>query len=392
MEKKPSRTPCECLDFVEAAHRNRVYPLMYCHMEILGHLDIERLENALRQANQYVPELFYSFDFEHSEFVNLGHTVDDILLFNESLFPWNLSVKPQLQININRQEAHDDVTVGMSHILTDGEGFLQFLYLLSFLYNSLCTDLLCRNFRELAPLLDGKSVQKCPQQVWHINRNYVCPIREFNNGTDYFCLVSRIEKEDFRNLRMKVKKNHAAMNDAFMAAYARVIARLNGIDMVVLPCPADLRRLSCLTHSLTVANLTGIYREVPIKIRPHDTFSDTLLQIHAEVQHQKSQNRCYQGITALNEVFHKMPHKLLEQIIKANYRIFPVSYTNIGQIDYQKISFVGCAISQCFITGAYRLPPDFQLSISTFQDVCTLNCTLIGQEVMIRKASIYWSR
>ena len=30
------------------------------------------------------------------------------------------------------------------------------------------------------------------------------------------------------------------------------------------------------------------------------------------------------------------------------------------------------------MTGTYRLPPDFQLSISSFRNVCTLNCTLIG--------------
>ena len=29
----------------------------------------------------------------------------------------------------------NEITIGMSHILTDGEGFLQYLYLLASLYN-----------------------------------------------------------------------------------------------------------------------------------------------------------------------------------------------------------------------------------------------------------------
>ncbi|MDO4313295.1 MAG: hypothetical protein Q4C52_09430, partial [Eubacteriales bacterium] len=37
-----------------------------------------------------------------------------------------------------------------------------------------------------------------------------------------------------------------------------------------------------------------------------------------------------------------------------------------------------CNIESCYLTGAYRKAPDFQLSVSTFNGICTLNCTLIG--------------
>lgn len=70
---------------------------------------------------------------------------------------------------------------------------------------------------------------------------------------------------------------------------------------------------------------------------------------------------------------------LLKEAIKRNYRMFPVSYTNMGRINHQKLIFEGCQIENCYMTGTYRLPPDFQLSISTFHNICTLNCTLIGQ-------------
>lgn len=44
-------TKCECMDFVEAAHRNKVYPLMYCHIETMGNLDIARLKNAIELSS-----------------------------------------------------------------------------------------------------------------------------------------------------------------------------------------------------------------------------------------------------------------------------------------------------------------------------------------------------
>lgn len=372
-------TACECLDFVEAAHRHKIYPLMYCYIEITGHLDINRLKAAVQQASHYVPEILYAYNFRQGKFTDIGLTADDTVLLGKSLFLWDLSTKPQLQININRQEKQDIVIVGMSHILTDGEGFLQFLYLLSFLYNEPRADFPYSNHREISPFLENIHVQKQTEQVKRGKRKSVPPLRAFNKGKNYFCLVSRISKDDFVLLRAKAKLSHVTLNDVFMTAYACIIARMKNTDTVILPCPADLRRFSHITDKLTIANLTGIYRRITIEIKPQHTFVETLLQIHTEMELQKSRYRCYAGINLLNSAFHKIPRTLLGQIIKANYRILPVSYTNIGRINHQKFNFDDCTIENCYITGTYRLPPDFQLSISTFQDVCTLNCTLIGQ-------------
>ena len=41
--------------------------------------------------------------------------------------------------------------------------------------------------------------------------------------------------------------------------------------------------------------------------------------------------------------------------------------------DFKNIDVVSCSLA-----GTFRLPPYFQLTISTFRDVCTFNCTLAG--------------
>lgn len=375
-----TETTCECMDFVETVHRHKIYPLMYCHIVITGHINISRLKEAIVQASHYVPEILYAYNFSHGKFEDIGLTVDHTVLLEKSLFLWDLSAKPQLQINIDRQEKQDMITIGMSHILTDGGGFLQFLYLLSFLYNEPYADFPYSNQREIAPFLENVHVQKQTEQTRQGKRKKISPLREFNNGTDYFCLVSRISKDDFLLLHTKAKINHVTLNDVFMTAYARVIARLKNIDTVIIPCPADLRYFNHEIDKLTIANLTGVYRKIVVEIRPQNTFSETLSQLHIEMKLQKSRCRCYVGIRALNHAFHKIPHILLQQIIKASYQIPPVSYTNIGRINHKKFHFRNCTIKSCYITGTYRFPPDFQLSISTFQDVCTLSCTLIGQQ------------
>lgn len=378
--KRIATTECECLDFVEAAQRHKVYPVMYCHMEIAGHLNIDRLKAAVQSTYRYVPEILYAYDFKYGCFADIGLTVDDTVFLRNNLYFWDLSSRPQLQINICRQGEQDIVTFGMSHILTDAEGFLQYLYLLAMLYNERLFSLPLHNCRKIAPVLKTVCVHKSTQQTQKGRRKKVPPLRNWSKGKEFFCLVSRISSKELSLLYTKAKNNKVTLNTVFMTAYARTIARLENLDVVIIPCPADLRRFSNETNQLTVANMTGIYRRVTIEIKPQHTFIDTLSQVQIEMDLQKSRYRCFAGIKELYYAFHKVPRPLLGQIIQRTYRLLPVSYTNIGKINGKKLSFNDCHIASCYLTGTYRLPPDFQLSISTFQDVCTLNCTLIGKQ------------
>lgn len=377
-------TDCECLDFVEASHRHRVYPLMYFHMDILGHLDIDRLKQSITLSSEVVPEILYAYNFKKGRFVNLGYTADEVIKYDmeqpDHLLRLDLSKHPQLQISITPKEDHDFVIIAMSHILSDGEGFLQYLYLLAAFYNGKNMDHNVQNLRDISPLLENIHVLAPTQQTKYHRHTSIPPLRSTENGNQMLCLTSQIPANSMMLIHQKATKLGATLNDVFMTAYARVIARLKDINIVVLPCPANLRRYNPGLGNLTVANMTGTYRKVVIELPPGCTFTTTLQQVHLEMELQKSRNRCFAGIKALNETFHKVPRPLLGQIIKASYRLLPVSYTNLGIIDHEKLSFKGCAIQSCFFTGTYRLPPDFQLTISTFKNICTLNCTLLGTD------------
>ncbi|MDO4324285.1 MAG: hypothetical protein Q4C61_17380 [Lachnospiraceae bacterium] len=390
-------TYCECLDFAEASYRHRIYPLLYCHLEFSGHLDIDRLKQAVNLSARIVPEILFSYSFRRGAFVNSGHTADDAVkyLTDKTTVPLrpDLSKHPQLQILITPGQGQDHVLVIMSHILTDGAGFLQYLYLLASFYNeALCMGNLYdgkfyspkaagkykRNERKLSPLLKNIRVQAPTEQSRHNRLRSVPPLRPSSKGRQPFCLTAQIPEDSMKLLHSKAKRHGVTLNDIFMTAYARTIARLLNTDTAVLSCPADLRRFSPEYQELTVANMTGMYQRVAIELPAGCSFGTALQQIHLEMSLQKSRRRCFAGITILNRAFHKTPRPLLEQIIKAVYRASPVSYTNFGIVDHEKLRFNGCTLQNCFFTGAYRLPPDFQLTISTFKNVCTLNCTLLG--------------
>lgn len=378
------KTKCESLDFVEATHSNKVYPLMYCRMVIQGNLDIEKLKDAVNLSSQYVPEILYTYDFKRAGFVNRGLTVENVFILDrlglEADFGWDLSKNAQLQIAIYKEEQQSIIVIGMSHILSDGAGFLQYLYLLAALYNGTPPDSKLQNTRDISSLLKNIRVQPPTEQIKCGRQIVVVPLRPFNNGTQFFCLNSIIAPNDFTAIYMKAKKSGATLNHAFIAAYARVIARLQNTDKIVLPCPADLRRFQAEQDNLTVANMTGIYKKIIVEINPQHTFSETLSQVCIEMTLQKDRCRCFAGMRLFNFAFNKTPSFVLKKAIRIGYRLLPVSYTNMGKIDHEKLYFQDCYIKKCYLTGTYRLPPDFQLSISTFRNTCTLNCTLIGKD------------
>lgn len=374
--------PCECLDFVEAAHRRRAYPLMYCHMDIAGHLDAERLKQAVSLSAKVVPEILCAYDFKKGAFVHLGHTADDVVNCGagQTASPprQDLGSRPQLQLLVTPRGGQDHVLVIMSHILADGEGFLQYLYLLAALYNGGQLDGSLQNTRDISPLLEHIRVAAPTEQTRRSRSIPMAPLRPASGGGQAFCLTSQIPAGSMAAIHQKARRSGATLNDAFLAAYARVVARLQQADTVVLPCPADLRKFCPKQAGLTVANMTGIYREIAVEHPAERPFSAALQQIHIEMALQRSRRRCFAGIKALHKAYQRAPRAILEQAVKATYRLPPVSYTNCGRIDHEKLRLEGCSIQNCFLTGTYRLPPDFQLTVSTFRSRCTLNCTLIG--------------
>lgn len=384
-KKRTVKVPCECLDFVEASHRHQVYPLMYCHIKILGHLNDDKLRQAVALSSKVVPEILYTYDFSQNAFVNLGHTPDDVIKYMDiekfaASLRQDLTSSPQLQILIAQKEKHDLVVIIMSHLLADGEGFLQYLYLLASLYNGNRMDAKIKNQRDISPLLDNIHVLPLTEQTKIHKHCSVPALRSNEKGNLLFCLTSQISNDEMENIHQKATQLGVTLNDVFMTAYARVIARLQDIDAVILPCPADLRRFSSEPQYLTVANMTGIYQRITVEHPCQYEFSSTLQQIHIEMLLQKSRYRCFSGIKVLNKIFPYIPHNIVGFFIKAAYRLLPVSYTNFGIVNDEKFFFKDCSIQDCFLTGTYRIAPDFQLTVSTFRNTCTLNCTLVGTE------------
>lgn len=63
-----------------------------------------------------------------------------------------------------------------------------------------------------------------------------------------------------------------------------------------------------------------------------------------------------------------------------------ISYTNLGKIDSSGIYFNDCTLTYVHLTGRPRIYPAFQVSVSSWEDTCTLSCHIAGDTIQIAAA------
>ena len=369
---------CGYMDLIELAHMDRIYPVMYCKLVIQGDFNLKRFKESIEKSAQYIPEILYSVDFRRCRFINLQHTVNDVFFTGNDeegfISSWDLSTDTQLKIFMIQDNSIWNLTIGMSHVLTDGVGFLQYLYLLASIYNGITLPSGLKNIRNMDMVI--KKIPFCISKNHDsIHEKVIC---RYHGGNKYYCLCCFVNEMDFKSICVKAESLNVSINDVLMTAYSRIVARRLRETNVSIPCAVDLRRVCFEKNRLTIGNMTGLYRSIPVFVADGDSFETTLLQIHKEVKRQRGALQCFRGIKILQMLYRKIPARNLVWIIRGNYHLNPISYTNMGRIDSSRLYFADCNIKSCYTTGTYRKTSDFQLSVSTFKNVCTLNCTLSG--------------
>ena len=381
------------LDRLQSLRDGKVIcPVINCHLQLEGSFDRKRLARAVEQTRSYVPELFYSYDKRRGCFTENHSEKIRVLYPIENNLPriagrgWDPTTGPQLRIGYRQEGKMTSLVIGMTHFISDAKGVLTYISLLTALYNGETPPFKPGNTRSIASMVHKTRVgpSTCQEkQAVRQNKNSGLPGK---NGGGLFCLNMELSSPQMEQLSHKAHEYGATMNEVFLAAYARVITRLHGMDTVLIPCPADLRRFGNFAHILTVANMTGLYR-VAVEVRKEHRFTDTLQQLHLEMLTQKKRRRCFAGLSLLQRLGGRIPPALLKYPVRTGYPSVPFSYSNIGVIDGEGVHFRGCRTRKCFLTGAYRKAPDFQLTVSTYQNTATLNTVLCGNDVRRRNAA-----
>ncbi len=298
---------------------------------------------------------------------------------------------PQIKVCL-LQARQDSVSIIMNHMVTDGGGFKQCLYLLSDLYSNLIIN------PQYIPdtILDGdRSFQKITREICFPDKiKILLRNRKENNrrGNDKFpmskeedtapfILKHTILRECYQKIRNYCEKNKVTMNDVLFTAYIRVLKRMvnsNGKAMGI-PIMIDMRRYldDKSFHSLT--NLTSMVM-ITVGVSPEEDFQSTLAKVHSKMISKKDHYLGMNSFLKLDFLFRVFQpdksYQILERSLKSPY----ICMTNIGIIDETKLYFKNCTIDNVFVCGSIKYRPHFQMAVSTYSEKITITVNLYGSK------------
>ena len=291
-------------------------------------------------------------------------------------------------INIMRCVESDSLCIVMNHMVSDGVGFKEYLYMLSSIYShfksdpnyrldikmgSRSTNQIFKNFN----ILDKFKILLTSGKLSKYDSGVIFPLEGDNSNP--FIIVRKISREKFRRMRTYAKINNATINDALLSAYIRALYKVLKINHLALPCPVNLRRYILNGKSEGICNLTSnMICEIEYEIG--ETYEETLLKVKKSMDSEKDNFSCLKGPLILEMAFSILPYKKAKQIISKSFNNPTLAMTNIGIIDKNKLVFDGLNIKDTFICGSIKYKPYFQIAITTFDNEITLSINFCGTD------------
>ena len=303
----------------------------------------------------------------------------------------NEEIGPQIKVCLLQAES-DSLSIVINHMVADGAGMKQCVYLLSDIYSQLLLvpDYMPANVidgdRGFMPVISGISlIEKVKILMYNIKDNnqsskYKFPMSK-NENTSPFILTHEVSTERYNQIRNFCKIHNVTLNDVMLSTYFRVLSRILKINgkFFGIPIMIDMRRhlndksLNALTNlSSTVIINACVYTE--------ESFSQTLEKISNEMKNKKNNYFGLNTFIKLDTLFRFCKGRLPYKILKHSLKNPNICMTNIGIIESEKLVFESSPISNAFICGSIKYRPHFQMAVSSYNNKMTLSVNLYGSQ------------
>jgi len=297
---------------------------------------------------------------------------------------------PQLLVRIAGSPERDALCVVMNHMVCDGVGFKEYLYLLSSLYTNLRRDL---DYRPSDAPGGSRSINQIYKHLRLIDRLKLLFMRKHISSHDIglvfplsgtgetpFIVTHKLSRSRFQALKEYRRRYGATINDIVVAAYIRALYRVLGAPSdkpFTMPCAMDLRRFLAGGKAEAICNLTGtVICDIGEEIG--DGFADTVIKVKQNMDKKKSDFSGLHGLAMLGILNKLIPYAKAKALFKDKF-INPMIYvTNIGVIDNSRLVFDDLTVLDAFITGSIKYPPYFQLALTSFDEEITFSINLYG--------------
>lgn len=392
---KAKRYKAQAFDKMQYFYRAAHEPLIHCIIKLSGHIDDALLEKAVSVSTDAIPMIRCVFNRKKHCWQEAGFTGKDIVsvvhvdgLPEEtirSLLAQTIDIftEPQLKIFIAREETADTLCILMNHMVGDGVGFKEYLYLLADLYGK------CKNGSPMPALSCGPrgALQLFKRFGVHEKLKILGlkhdlsaqkeqkPIVFEGDMNRPFFSTLEISAEELESVKAFARLNGVTVNDLFLTAYAHVLHRETGHGRIILPCPVDLRKYLLPEHQHGICNLTSNLI-CDMTVDDSDSFFGTLRQISSQMAAQKISHNCLKSQITMELFSRIVPFGVMQSVFHKAFKIPIVSYSNLGVLDSVILHFGD--VKEAYLTGAVKSVPYFQVAVSTFRGCCTLSCNMYG--------------
>jgi len=366
----------EPLDLVEAAFIGRGPMGIFATMILDGHIDVDRLSEAVTRVGSVVPETLCRLDDHHMRFLPVPSpdVIREVTGLVEAGFEWDPTSDTQVKILVGHGFDTDSIVLGMTHMVTDGIGMVQYMSLLADAYNGNLPDL--HNQRSINVMLRDVKVGEPTQAELAAEKLAPQSFGLPDSGNEHLCRRFTIPPEVMDAIHAMAREHGVTLNDIFLAACVRVISRNLHARVIYMPCPVDMRKLDDV-GSCTVANMSGLYMS-SFTVEDGDSFSTTVQSVHREITELQERNRSLAAIAKFAPICRASPVWLAKWMVRRNMLIPAIVYTNFGVLE--PLQFGECRAVTYYMTGAYRTNYQIGLNISTFMGTTSFVHTLIGDE------------
>jgi NRPS condensation-like uncharacterized protein len=117
-----------------------------------------------------------------------------------------------------------------------------------------------------------------------------------------------------------------------------------------------------------------------INIQENDLFADTLKQVSEQMQQHKSNKNILKSVILWNLAVHLLPFRFLKRHYTKIVKLPVVSFTNLGIVNNELLNFEDAVIENLYLTASIKSSPFFQLTVSTYNNSCTLSCNIYGTD------------
>ncbi|ERI93359.1 hypothetical protein HMPREF1982_01783 [Clostridiales bacterium oral taxon 876 str. F0540] len=295
---------------------------------------------------------------------------------------------PQIILNIIRSKNCDCLCIVMNHMIADGAGFKEYLYMISSIYSNLKNN---PDFK-LHKKMMNRSTKQIFKKFTPLEKAKIllgsANLSKYNSGITFllegaegnpFMVIRKIPRDRFFLIRDYAKRNNATINDALLAAYIRAINKVIKFEHISIPCAVDLRKYLPDRQAEGICNLTS-NMICDIDYSDGEAYEETLMNVKKSMDSEKENLSCLKGPLMLEIIFNMLPYNKARQLVSKNFSNPPIAITNIGVIDKNKLVFEGLSVKDAFINGSIKYKPYFQAAVTTFNDEITLSINFSGTE------------